>query len=267
MNLIIDYITKTFIDYVNTLGITVIGFFMGFMGQWLLRRIKNLKQRRAKKFWKPLTQGKLHIVVPRLFNHPTFKHEQIGVIAAGTVNSLFEIGSYLKSLNLAPPSIVYADLLGGDQLETHLIVLGGPTSNEFMKRVLSTLKLSCQFETLPNNAFPNKREHIFVDRNTNQTYTSSLRKHTAGRNLKEVERDYAIIIKATHPFCYKKQILHIAGLHDYGTWAGIKYVMSYDFLHQQIVKDNRSFEMLIQTDVVGGTPQNMKLVLARELRS
>ncbi|HZO71797.1 MAG TPA: hypothetical protein VFB60_06305 [Ktedonobacteraceae bacterium] len=267
MNFITVFITKAVNDYINGIGPSVISFIIGFIGPFLFKWFKNLKQGKAKKFWKPLTQGKLHIVVPRLFNHPTFKHEQIGVIAAGTVNSLFEIGSYLKSLNIAPPSIVYADLLGGDQLETHLIVLGGPTSNEFMKRALDSLKLSCQFDTLPNTAFPNKKEDILVDRKTNQTYTSSLKQHTAGRNLKEVERDYAIIIKATHPFCREKQILHIAGLHDYSTWAGVKYVMSDDFLHQQIVKDKRSFEMLIQTDVVGGTPQNIKLVLARELRS
>lgn len=267
MHFIIDYATKVVNDYINGLGVSVISFIIGFMGLWLFKRIKNLKQRQAKKFWKSLTQGKLQIVVPRLFNHPTFKHEQIGVIAAGTVNSLFEIGSYLKSLSLDPPSIVYADLLGGEQLETNLIVLGGPTSHEFMKRILNTLKLSCQFETLPNNTFPNKREHIFVDRRTSQTYTSTLKRHTSGRNLKEVEQDYAIIIRAPHPFCSKKQILHIAGLHDYGTWAGIKYVMSDDFLQQQVVRDKQSFEMLIQTDIVGGTPQNIKAVLARELRS
>lgn len=267
MNFIIDYILKIFVGYLNTIGVTVISFIVGFTGQWFLKKFKNLRQRQAKKFWQPLTRGKLHIVVPRHFNHPVFKHEQIGLFAAGTVNGLFEIGSYLKSLNLDSPLIVYADLLGGDQLETNLILLGGPTSNEFMRRVLDSLKLSCQFDTLPNNAFPNKKEDILVDRKTNQAYTSSLKQHTSGRNLKEVERDYAIIVRATHPFCRQKQILHIAGLHDYGTWAGIKYVMSDDFLHQQIVKDRRPFEMLIQTDIVGGTPQNMKPVLARELRS
>lgn len=116
------------------------------------------------------------------------------------------------------------------------------------------------------NTSPTK-EDVLIDERTGQIYTSSLKQIDSRKSLKEVERDYAIIVSATHPFCPKKRIVHVAGLHDYSTWAGAKFIMSDEFIHQQVVQDGRSFEMLIQTDVVAGTPQNIKPILTpRELR-
>lgn len=240
---------QTLLDIGINLVAALIGFLIGWGVQILRKAIRN---RRARRFWKPFVDGDLQIVVGRFLEFTEF--EQSGFLGVGDAIGLTELRAYFEMLGLRGITISYADRLHGDALKTNLILLGGPDANAITKEAVRRIKSTLRFGN------PARYEIAVYDSSTDKTYAPSMRIDES-----EISTDYGIILRRANPFARNKQVIIIAGSYGYGTWAGIRYAISRQFLDHSIVSNGKSLECLIETDVVYSTPQDIRLVVLRSL--
>ena len=82
---------------------------------------------------------------------------------------------------------------------------------------------------------------------------------------KSIDKDYGGIIKTANPFAQDKQVLIIAGSYGYGTWAGVRFTTSEEFIKNKAVAKNKPIECIIETDIVRRTPQKIQCLFLREI--
>lgn len=106
---------------INLLAATI-----GFTAGWLRLAIRRLVMlRRARRFWKPFMDGELRLILA-VFNEPDhIEWERSGVAGVGDVVALTEIERHLRNIRLADYEISYAHQLGGEQLRSNLVLIGG----------------------------------------------------------------------------------------------------------------------------------------------
>ncbi len=227
----------------------LIGFFIGWIWQGLR---KTFKLRKARKFWKPIAKNEMRIVVGR---HHKFKSfEPSGFLGVGSAIGLAELNTQLESLGLRNFSTTYPDRLNGDDLKSNLILIGGPDANAITNEAITRIKTTLKFGN------PETHEIAIYDSQTQTTYAPTIKK-----NSDELVKDYGVILKTSNPFAPKKQLLLIAGSFGYGVWAGVRYLKSKEFVADPIVSSGKSFECLVEVDMVLDTPQNIKPIVLREL--
>jgi len=252
-------------DLLVNLTINFVVAFMSFVGGWIWQRAKEVIQTRpARTFWRQFITSNAQIIIPRFFGPlgpSKFKHEQIGVIGCGTAAGLTELSLFLQTLYRKNLPLSYADTIGGDSLKTHLVLLGGPRSSPLMKETLDRIPTSWHFEKKPTG------ENILVDKKTGDIISALIKDDTFNPRLQEVGTDYAVIISTKNPFAKEKRLLQMAGIHDYGTWAAMRFVLSNAFLSHPLVREGKAVEALIEVDVLKRAPQNISLIALRELSS
>jgi hypothetical protein len=246
---------------INQIGLGILTAFVCFIAAEGWRRaLKTIHMRHARGFWQNFAQGNARIIVPRFYGHIKFKHEQIGLIPCGTSNAITELQVELRTLKIPEPSVSYADrILDGDDLKAHLILFGGPSSHKLMKETLARLKTGWQFQKKPDGV------NVICDIKSGHMYESKIRQDLYENGLEEVGLDYALLFKTTNPFSKKHTLLHVAGLHDYGTWAAVRFLLTKEFKHHPLVAQEKCVEALIEVDVLQGSPQGIKLIAIREL--
>lgn len=237
------------------IGVNLIAAFIGFIIGWVWQwGGKEIKLRRVRRFWKPFTKGTIRAVVGRFSEFESF--EQSGFLGIGDAIGLAELRTYFDKLGLENFDVAYADRTSGDLLNANLILLGGPDANSVTRDAVSKIKSTIQFGN------PEKYEIAFYDTITNRVYAPALQ----NINSKKIINDYGIIFKTANPFAPDKQIIVVAGSFGYGTWAGVRYILSKAFIENPLVNKNGQIECLITTDIVRETPQNIQMIALRELK-
>lgn len=253
-------------DILVNLTINLIVAFISFGIGWIWQRLREvIRTQPARTFWRPFITNNTQIIVPRFFGpigrSTKFKHEQVGVIGCGTAASLTELSVFLQKLDRKSLPLAYADTIDGDSLKTHLILLGGPRSYVLMKEALDRIPTTWRFEKKPTG------ENILVDKKTGDIIEAVIKDDPSNPRRQEVGTDYALIISTQNPFAKEKRLLQVAGIHDYGTWAALRFVLSTEFIRHPLVREGKTVEALIKTDILKGTPQNVGLIGLRELSS
>jgi hypothetical protein len=240
---------KVLLDLIVNLAAGLIGFWIG----WIWQKGKKLIGfRKARHFWKPFADGKLRVIIGRFLEFKSF--EESGFVGLGCAIGLTELSAYFEEVGLKEFTVSYADRLDGDDLKTNLVLLGGPDANAVTREVIPRISSELQLGN------PTNYEISIYDSQTTKMYAPSRSPLT-----NEIDKDYAVIIRAENPFAPTKQILLIAGSYGYGTWAGVRFAISKQFLDNSIVAENKSLECLIETDIVRETPQDIRLIILRSL--
>jgi hypothetical protein len=250
-------------DILVNLAINFVVAFISFAVGWLWQRAREvLRTRPARTFWRLFLTSQTQIIVARFFGPigpSKFRHEQIGVIGCGTAAGVTELRVFLQTLCSKSLPLSYADTIEGDSLKTHLILLGGPRSSSLMKETLDRIPTTWRFEKKPTG------ENILVDKKTGDIIEALIRDDPSSPGREEVGTDYAVIISTNNPFAQEKRLLQVAGIHDYGTWAAMRFVLSQEFLRHPLVRKGKAVEALIEVDVLKGAPQHIGLIAFREL--
>jgi hypothetical protein len=163
-----------------------------------------------------------------------------------------ELRAYFASLGLRDFAVSYADRLDGDSLKTNLILIGGPHPNAISKEVFTRINSTLRFGN------PARFGSAIYDSSTDTSYAPLI-------DSGEILKDYGLILKTSNPFAPSKQVLLIAGSFGYGTWAGVRFAMSKEFVTNQVVAEGKPLECLIETDILRGTPQDIRLLALRPL--
>lgn len=108
-------------------------------------------------------------------------------------------------------------------------------------------------------------ENVIVDKKDGKTTGAIIKDDAFSSGQQEVGTDYAVIFSTKNPFAPEKRLLYIAGIHDYGTWAGIRFVMTNEFVDHPLVRGHKNVEALIETDVLKQYPLRIRLIEMREL--
>jgi hypothetical protein len=207
--------------------------------------------KKSRNFWNPFSDDKLQIVVGRFLEFRSF--EQSGFLGVGDAIAMTELRKHLELIGMQDVTIAYADRLDGDGLKTHLVLLGGPDNNTITKEAVSRIQSKIRFGD------PDNYEISIYDSESKERYVPI----GTGSNI--VKNDYGVIFKTANPFAPDKQLLLVAGSFGFGTWAGVRFILSEKFLNHNLVAEHPSIECLVEADIFRETPQNIKLIVLREL--
>jgi hypothetical protein len=156
-------------------------------------------------------------------------------------------------MGLSDFEVAYGDSgFKGEDLRTNLILLGGPDYNDITRKAISKIESNLKFGD------PKRHEIAFFDALEDNRYIPRTSNESG-----EVVLDYGVIIRQANPFDLSKQLLLIAGSFGFGTWAGVRFVTSLEFLEHPLVSNGRPVEFLIETDVVLETPQAISPLVTR----
>ena len=202
--------------------------------------------------WTTFDHGGLIVILGR-FLREFQGFEESGVLGFGDAMALAELRGYLEAHGIHNFSVAYADFVHGDMLQSNLVLLGGPDGNGICREVMERLRPDIHFGD------PDRYEVAVHDSITGETYVPT---RVSGMN--RAGTDFAIILRAPNPFASEREVLVIAGSFGYGTWAGVRFATSREFLEHDLVRTGARVECVIEADVVRETPQNVRLRVVRQ---
>lgn len=202
---------------------------------------------KSRRFWKPFVDSDCRIVLGRLMQFR--RYEQTGFLGVGDAIAMTELLLFLSQLGADALEVVYADRVGGDALNSNLIVLGGPVANEISADVVNRLESSLK---------PGQNE--ILDTISKITHRSRRR---AGSD--ELTSDYGLVIVAPNPYAPDKRMLLVFGTYGFGSWAGIRFLLSRQFRESNDLLEGEFVECLVESEIVKGTPQQPKMITMRPL--
>jgi hypothetical protein len=205
--------------------------------------------------WATFYDSKPTIVVGR-FVKEFEAFEQSGLFAFGDAMALAELQVMLAGSGLTDCSVSFADLVQGEALRSNLIVLGGSHPNTITREIVERVKPTLHFGSADNYQIAAQ------DSVTKKVY---IPKRQTGGN--RAATDYGIIIRCTNPFSTDRKAIIVAGSFGYGTWAGVRFLLSETLTKHRVVSRGKNFECLIEVDVLLDTPQDIRLLELRELAS
>lgn len=212
-------------DLMINLLAAVIGFSAARLGSTIQRALRT---RRARRFWNPFVDGKLHLVFPVWdeARHTDTKHtttwDPSGLAGVGDVVALTVIERHLRSIRLQDYDVCYSHLMVGDQLNSNLVLIGGPYSNHVSRMAMERLPLTFVF----NDA--EKCDVRILDR-IDGTLHGPIE-----REVGALTTDTGLIVRARNPFNSERQILIVAGSYGFGSAAAATLVASPAFLREML---------------------------------
>lgn len=240
-------------DAIWDITINLIAALIGFLIGWGWQKLrKEVRIRKARKFWQPFVEDGAKIIIGRHTQFDSF--EPSGFVGVGSAMALTELNTFFDSLGLRNIAISYADRIDGDSLKTNLMLLDGPDANSISREATLRIKTSLKFGD------SRRHEIAIYDSTTRIMYAPARR-----IDSKELGKDFGVIFKTSNPFAPNKHILLIAGSFGYGTWAAVRFATSKQFIEHPIVATGKNVECLIETDLVRETPQDIKLVILRQI--
>jgi hypothetical protein len=210
----------------------------------------------ALQFWKPFVQGKLRVVTGR-FTRTSKKlevWEPAGLLGVGDAMAIADLRTFFGVMGLSDFEVSYASSETTVDLDTNLILLGGPDYNNITALAMKKIKSTFRFADTEQPY----HQIAITDEKTDSKTKGKLwdYKEKASGEL----TDYSLIIRRANPFYPDKQLLLVAGCSGYGTWAGIRFVTSVEFLELPLVSRGEPGEFLIKTKVMFEKPLKPKLV-------
>ncbi len=241
-------------EFLMNLGTELLAGVIGFVIGWASKSLRTLiRNRRAGRFWGSLLADNPQIVLGRAegVSEPT------GATSIGDAMGFAELRTHLKSLNLPDVDFKFDEYLQDEDLKPNLILIGGPGINKVTQQVLSMIAPELVFSS---------RTHLATVRDIKRDKEY---RQVVDPDSKKVITDFAIILKTQNPFNPYNQVLLVAGISGFGTWAAVEYLVSKEF-HKEFHKSplaskQGSFECLVQTDVVLKRPYNVRRLELRPI--
>lgn len=232
-------------DLISGAIAAVLGFFA--------KKIWNaFKTRNARRFWKKITKNDFCVVVGRFRSFGDF--EKSGLVGGSDMQASIELRLHFANAGLPDFDVMFADQLLGDELKKNLIVIGLADYESLGKLILPKIKSTLGLGDVEND------EITIYDHKDEKIYAPVVNSKT-----RDIETDYAIIIKANNPFNPENSIVLVSGGFGTGTWAGFRYLMGKDVYKNAIIKSGKNFECLVEADIVKGFPQQVRALQVREL--
>lgn len=235
----------------DSISINLISTLIGFLfGRVYYRLKKTYKVKSTKYFWKPFADGdQIFIILGHI--EEFIGWERSGLVGFGDAIALAELKSYFDSMDIKNVVINYDNKIDKDALKSNLILIGGPTTNNITKMVLSNIHSTLNFE---------KSSLAIFDTKENEEYKPSVSPSGDGGV------DYGLIIRARNPFEKSKKAVVIAGSWGYGTWAGAIHSISTNF-NEDISPflDFDSFECLLKSNIILRSPQSIETICVRRI--
>jgi hypothetical protein len=214
-----------------------IAFFIGLATRYM---IDLLKVRRARRFWKSMTDGENRFVLGGFEQFEQF--EPSGLMGVGDARALHEILALFDQLKMRRLGIVHASRLADGDLDANLVLLGGGDGNAVTESIMSQVRTGFSFLT----------DGVTIrDDASGKTYTPDV----SGRR---VIFDYGIIARVASPFSPLRKVVIVAGGYGYGSWAGAHMLNDSEFLKE--AAKSRHFSCLFRTALIGGIPQRATLI-------
>jgi len=192
---------------------------------------------RVRRFWRPLTNDGLTLVLGQLQRDDFQKYEPSGIVGIGDLRGLHELIEQLGDARLTGYKIEHALTLSKEDRYGNLVLLGGGDTNlltaEFMPM------LGSQVEFLNESAGP----PVLKDRAYNQAEIQP-------EQLQDrVTLDCGVVIRARNPMNPQRWVVIIAGCLGYGTWAGVRLTKTDD-----LRRAPDEFECIFKAKVDNGFP-------------
>jgi hypothetical protein len=242
-------------DAVAELGLRIISpvvvFALGAVTPRVRREIRN---RRAKRFWRPFVRSDLAVVSDR---HDFPEWEQSGLTSVAHARAIEELRGYFEALHLPAFTTVYSGEPSGDLLERSLVLLGGPDANAITRLAAPLLDTTFRFGD------PERHEIGITDSQTGAIHTPRV---PGG----EIATDFGLLLKVRNPLASldsRSELIILAGSFGYGTWAAARVSMSKDFLRDPRVAEGKPVECLVATDVSERNLHRVRIIEIRELEA
>lgn len=269
----------------------VVASFLAFVLGLAWRRLTKLVVNyRARRFWRPLVERHLTVVLGRL---PLPQFEASGVVGAGDNIALRELSDYLHRIGFRHFSLLYHDESGWNSSSTitpltgNLILLGGPDANSLTREVIGRITLGLEFREVtpahlraiqqgraqidrpptPPRRWPGQRRRspgapqwrvpVMVDRTSRQVYGPT-------RDGDDVHSDCGVMIRCPNPFNPDREVMIFCGSYGYGTWAAVRFAVSDEFL-RRLPAGARFVECVLSADIVHHAPQRPTVEVLRPL--
>jgi hypothetical protein len=136
-------------------------------------------------FWAPFVNEGAILVVGRFLEFQSF--EQSGLLGAGDAVALTEISTYLRRIGCRDISVMYADRLDGDMLNTDLVLIGGVDANLMTYEVVSRINTNLRWGN------PSRYEISFSETLTQSHWGPTFR--VGGRLI----NDCGVVLRSVNP--------------------------------------------------------------------
>jgi hypothetical protein len=221
-------------------------FLAGYLSALIVRRWRT---RRARRFWRPFT-GKPTVVALSIFMDEFRNWERSGLVGAGDVRALLALQRKWASLGGAEFRTESSERLASQgDLRENLICIGGPDANPVTRLILDRTSTTLG---VANGSV------TFFDTETGRYFSPRI--DTNGDR-----RDYGIIVRARNPFNLERAALVLAGSFGDGTRAAAELVCEERIERSDFAAARMTFELLLEVEVISGTPQTPRIVVARGL--
>jgi hypothetical protein len=176
-------------------------------------------------------------------------------VSIAHARAIEELRDFFKKLHLPEFRVLYSDQVEDIHLSGPLILLGGPDANAITRRAIESLQSTFRFGD------PARHEIVFTDSRLGTVYAPRVDPDGA------LVMDYGLLVKCRNPFAsdHPTNMMICAGSFGYGTWAAVKLTMSKPFLADPEVSRGAPLECLVETFVVGETPQDPTILELRHL--
>lgn len=220
------------------------------------RHKEVIESQDAKEFWKPFVEGELQVVTGHFTKKDTARDDKVwepaGLVGAGDAMAIAYLGTFFTAMDFSDFGVSYVgkDYKDHDDIrKRNLILLGASDYNRLTDMVMEEIKSTLCFGR------SEKGHQIAIYDSTIDGEPWDWRIDPETNTL----TDYSLIIKTKNPFRQRNQLLLVAGCSGYGTWAGVEFVTSIEFLEDSLVLSGAPCEFLLESKTSVGKPESLRI--------
>jgi hypothetical protein len=229
-------------EFIKTAVIAAAGWFLKVVFDWW-------KRRKARKFWRPFLRDDLLIVLGYFGDEQSTQFEASHLMGVGDSMAQAELREYLEILGLKHCKVCFAEELDkrGDELKRPLISLGASGTNRVTMTLLERVNATWRFEDLDGED-PRIVDSTVHDKKYMPCYMRN------GKTGVNAGIDYGLIVRASNPYDADMPALVIGGCFGYGTWGGVRHLLSKEFLKSKNAKQKSGYELLLEVQYERDAP-------------
>lgn len=178
-------------------------------------------------------------------------------IAYGDRKALIELRNLLQKQSISNYSIVYADLTDKQFLSGNLVLIGGTGANKVSKQYVKHVPQGFTFH------FKRGGNISLKDTINNTAYISENMKDDEAKS--DTGIDYGVVSVAPNPFADDGLVMYLSGNYSYGTWAGMKYLLSDAFADWCADDTQDTLEVLLKVQVDKHKITDYDIIIERPL--
>jgi hypothetical protein len=229
-------------EAIKTAVIGAAGWFLKVAFDWW-------KRRKAREFWRPFLRDDLLIVLGYFSDEESTQFEASHLMGVGDSMAQAELREYLEILGLKKCKVCFAEEFNkrGDDLKRPLISLGASGTNKVTMTLLERVNTTWRFEDLDGED-PRIVDSAPHDKKYMPCYTRT------GATDVNAGTDYGLIVRASNPYNADMPALIVGGCFGYGTWGGVRHLLSKGFLESENARRKSGYELLLEVQYERDAP-------------